>query len=107
MGEIEVTLMNKNTPVMLLSGTFERLSEKTNLPVFVAKKVEILNRSLLPIYIFREGMYVKQFNEWMSKRLISPKRKDIQIETIEWKDNRVHYFSLSDQYWIRNALFYA
>lgn len=101
MGEIEVTLMNKNTPVMLLSGTFERLSEKTNLPVFVAKKVEVLNRNLLPIYIFREGMYVKQFNEWMSKRLISPKRKDVQIETIEWKDNRAHYFSLSDQYWIR------
>ena len=101
MGEIEVTLMNKNTPVMLLSGTFERLSKKTNFPVFVAKKVEVLNRSLLPIYIFREGMYVKQFNEWMSKRLISPKRKDVQIETIEWKDNRAHYFSLSDQYWIR------
>lgn len=103
MGKVNATLMNKNKPVMYLSGTFQNISEKFNVAIFKAEKarVEEKNRKFLPIIIFDDNILVKSFNEWFSSRTISAKRKDIPEGKIEWSGGYQHFFSLSDQYWLR------
>lgn len=103
MGKVNVTLMNKERPVMYLTGFFEPISKDFDLSVFKAEKAKIEeeNRKFLPIYICNDKILVKSFNEWFSMRTISAKRRDIPEGKIEWSGGYQHFFSLSDQYWLR------
>lgn len=100
MSKVQLTLMNKDIAVMELYGEFKPISPKINIDTFEAEKANILNERLKPIYI-QPALLIKTFNEWFSKRLISAKRNDIPEDKILWKDDRPHYFSMSDQYWLK------
>lgn len=96
MTEIKVYLMCKETPVMELSG-FLNIS---NLPKFTAKTGKILNEKLIPPSIYSPDNCVNQFNLWFEKRYFSSKRNFPQ-EIINWAHGKPHFFSLTDQYWLK------
>ncbi len=103
MGKIEVTLMNKDRPVMYLSGELKPASDKSRISAFVAEKAKFdaENKKFLPVIINKEEIMIKTFNEWFRKRIISDRRMDVPDTPIDWRDGLPHYFSLSDQYWLR------
>lgn len=99
---MEVTLMNKDIPV--LKGEIdENISvNELNIPVIVFTSFEYLNPALCPVAVFMpsdEGG-ISQLNSWFSKRHFSNKRDDFPKENVEWQ-GVPHFFSLSDQYWIK------
>lgn len=103
MAKVNATLMNKNKPVLYLEGIFVPISNVHDIKIFKAERaaVEESNRRYLPIIIFNDNTLVSSFNNWFSSRIISNRRKDIPEGKIEWEGNQQHFFSLSDQYWLR------
>lgn len=111
---MKAVLMNKRTPVLNVYGNVKYNIKEFNFPVFVADKIEVLNKSLCPIGIATDKtplpsdeMAVSAFNYWIKKRLISDKRPDISkfgSMSVIWDNSHgqnPNYFSLSDQYWIK------
>ena len=99
---IYLTLMNKDRPVMNLSGKIKEDLKRIKLPVFVADKAEIIeeNKKFLPVFIHSAEISTELFNKWFAKRVLSDKRRDFPSK-IEWQDEFPHFFSLTDHYWLR------
>ena len=81
MAKVNVTLMNKNKPVLYLEGVFVPISNVHDIKIFKAERaaVEESNRKYLPIIIFNDNTLVSSFNNWFSSRIISNRRKDIPV----------------------------
>lgn len=99
---IYLTLMNKDKPVINLSGKIKEDLKRIKLPVFVADKAEIIeeNKKFLPVFIHSAEISTELFNKWFAKRVLSDKRRDFPSK-IEWQDEFPHFFSLTDHYWLR------
>ncbi len=102
MENIRVTLMNKNTPVIDATVTNVSIRHDTNTPELMFTSMTYLNRKLAPLVVFLDGQEgLTQLNRWFQKRLFSNKRTDFpKREDIKW-NGVPHFFSFSDQYWIR------
>lgn len=97
---MDVYLMNKNIPVIKLVG--ENFIEDIGIPCFKATAAIIEDRKRCPLCLsaFSDDLLVKNFNYWFEKRNISKKRVDLPSRPIEFEE-LPHYFSFSDQYWIK------
>ena len=107
-----MTLMNKNTPVMEFTGELKYYTKEdfddnkglTGQPYIEATDFKILNNKLIPVSFFapetEQTLLNKQFRTWFDRRLLSKKRVDVNLENINWKGT-AHFFSMTDQYWIR------
>lgn len=103
---IEAKLMNKDVPVVKMIGTINNI-EGTVFPIFHVSDAVMINNQLCPVYLKncsqREHL-ISRLNEWLKKRSISEKRKDVmRIKDIKWDKDSAYpcFFSLSDQYWIQ------
>lgn len=109
---MNMTLMNKNTPVMEFIGEIKYYTEEDfennkgliGQPYIEAHDYKILNRTLCPIGIYapekEQSLLNTQFNTWFNRRTLSKKRVDINLRKIHWQGT-AHFFSMADQYWIR------
>lgn len=104
---LNVTLMNKNTPVMNFTGEV-LYNEEYKLPGFSIKEASFIDKNLCPPCIFSEERIVNQSKTWFEKRLISGRRNDLPQKDIHWINEKKphssflpHFFSLTDHYWIR------
>lgn len=101
---INCILMNKNTPVISLKGINTTISDKVCFPTFHADSMDYINKKLSPPCIWEdnEGLRLSQLNHWFLKRGVSAKRIGLpDKDRVKWDDGLPHYFSLSDQYWIK------
>lgn len=107
-----VKLFNQNTPIAELTGENIPLYEGCAFTYFKVKSAKLLNEMLVPALILartkhsnsgREASLEDKLTYWLRKRELSGKREDITFEDINicWNDDRPHYASLTDQYWLQ------
>lgn len=67
-------------------------------------KIEIIDNLMSPLIVnntLSEENNIKNLNNWFSKRLFSVKRKIPHTDRISFEDEYPHFFSMSDNYWIK------
>lgn len=87
-------LMNKKTPVL-------ELSVEKGIVLSIGK---VLSEEMLPIQL-QDGMTLDKVNDWFGTRHIPEKReglKEARLRFHGFDEMDRTYFSLTDQYWIRN-----
>ncbi len=111
--EIDCTIASGNRDVARCKGELSYNAKEMNMPEFVFSEVEVLDETFAPVGIAypRKGFdVVAAANRWFQKRLVSDKRKDIPRRNemaatwINSQGNNAqvpHFFSFTDQYWLR------
>ena len=87
-------LMNKNTPIL------EVTVEKGTITSFG----KVLANDLMPVSL-QDGFDLEKLNQWFGKRRIPEKREGLKQARLlaHGFDEDRNYFSLSDQYWVKQS----
>lgn len=105
-----IRLMNKNTEVVKFNGRVvnKKFPKDTDVPYLQADSIHVTDETRCPIFLsdktIPQEKQLEWFNNWLNRRCVSEKRRDIPVALKYAKKGNAdfpHLFSLYDQYWLK------